>query len=266
MPITLFSWGYYGWGNHTQQLVEAVDAVETCRGFQPPIFVDIRIRRSVRAAGFTGPAFERLLGQDRHRWMKSLGNKFIETRTGPPIQIAEPKAADDLLDLAVESARHKQRLLFFCSCQWPRCDGKIACHRTTVAGLVLKAAKKRGIQVEVVEWPGGDPKRIDLDVTDKDFAAIRKGRMTVPLGKRVDLAEVAGLPWGSIATLHSGGEKLYRGVGPAISQTSGWVLPVQYMFFDPATGMNEYKVEAKKQRQKLGLDAVVSKKNLRHLK
>jgi len=49
------------------------------RGFQPPIFVDIRIRRSVRAAGFTGSAFERLVGQDRHRWMKSLGNKFIIT-------------------------------------------------------------------------------------------------------------------------------------------------------------------------------------------
>jgi hypothetical protein len=94
--------GYYGWGNHTPELVEAVDAVETSRGFQPPIFVDIRIRRSVRAAGFTGPAFERLLGQDRHRWMKALGNRFIETKTGPHIQIADPAAADELLDLSIE--------------------------------------------------------------------------------------------------------------------------------------------------------------------
>ncbi len=113
MTTTLFTFGYYGWGNHTPNLVEAVDAVETNRGFQPPIFVDIRIRRSVRAAGFTGPAFERLVGQDRHRWMKSLGNKFIETKSGPSIQIADPAAADDLLDLAIESARHNQRLLFF---------------------------------------------------------------------------------------------------------------------------------------------------------
>ena len=71
MTKTLFTWGYYGWGNHTPDLVEAVDAVETRRGFRPPIFVDIRIRRSVRAAGFTGPAFERLLGRDR--WMKPRG-------------------------------------------------------------------------------------------------------------------------------------------------------------------------------------------------
>lgn len=266
MPITLFSWGYYGWGNHTPQLLEAVDAVETSRGFQPPIFVDIRIRRSVRAAGFTGPAFERLLGQDRHRWMKSLGNRFIETRTGPPIQIADPKAADELLDLAIESARHKQRLLFFCSCQWPRCDGKIACHRTTVAGLVLKAAKKRGIQVEVVEWPGGDPRRIDLELSAIDFAAVKKERWTIPLGKKIDLVEVAGLPWCSIAKLHSNNEQLHRIVGPAIANRSGWALPIVDWFLDASIGLTEYKQEAKTQRQKLGLDAVVSKKNFRLLK
>ena len=111
--VTIFTWGYYGWGNATPQLVEAVDAVETSRGFEPPIFVDIRIRRNVRATGFVGNAFEKLMGPNRHRSMKSLGNKFIQTRTGPFIQIAEPSAADELLDLALESAGHKQRVLFF---------------------------------------------------------------------------------------------------------------------------------------------------------
>jgi hypothetical protein len=154
MPsITIFTWGYYGWGNHTPQLVEAVDAVETSRGFEPPLFVDIRIRRSVRAAGFTGSAFERLVGSTRHCWMKSLGNKSIETRIGPRIQIAEPSAADQLLDLALDIFRKRQRLLFFCSCKWPRCDGRINCHRATVAGLLLKAAKKRGLKIEVVGGP-----------------------------------------------------------------------------------------------------------------
>jgi hypothetical protein len=121
--------------------------------------------------------------------MKALGNKFIETRTGPSIQIADRSAAEELLDLAVESARHKQRLIFFCSCQWPRWDGKVACHQTTVASLVLKAAAKRGILVKVVEWPGGEPKRIELDVSPKDFTAVKKGRTTVPLARKVDLAE-----------------------------------------------------------------------------
>jgi hypothetical protein len=43
--LTLFMWGYYGWGNHTSDLMLAVDEVERARGFNPPVFVDIRIRR-----------------------------------------------------------------------------------------------------------------------------------------------------------------------------------------------------------------------------
>jgi hypothetical protein len=252
--IIIFTWGYYGWGNHTPHLVDAVNAVETSRGFEPPIFVDIRIRRNVRAKGFVGSAFEKLLGSHRHRWMKALGNTFIQTRTGPNIQIADPSAADELLDLTLEAAERKQRLLFFCSCQWPRCDGEIACHRTTVAGLILQAAQRRGVSVEIVEWPGGKPKQIDLDVTPKDFAAVRKGRMTVPLGTQPNLAEVAGLPWGSIATLHSNGEKLHRVVGPAIRQPDQWVLPVLYPNFDHATSLTEHESEAKKLRRALGLE------------
>jgi hypothetical protein len=107
--VTLFSWGYYGWGNYTKQFVEAADAVEAKRGFNPPVFVDVRIRRMVRAPGFREKAFEKLLGPDRYRWMKSLGNKAIEDDTLDSMQIAEPKAAKDLLDLAVHEAKENNR-------------------------------------------------------------------------------------------------------------------------------------------------------------
>ena len=80
--------------------------------------------------------------------------------------------------------------------------------------------------VEIVEWPGGEPRQIDLDVTPQVFASVRKGRMTVPLGEHARLGQVAGLPWGSIATVHSAGDQLYRIVGPAIWQTDKWSLPV----------------------------------------
>ena len=119
-PLSLFTFGYYGWGNSTPQLVQAVDAVERSRGFKPPIFVDIRIRRAVRAPGFNGNAFGELLGEKRHRWIKALGNKQIETRTGPRIQIAEPRAVNELLDLANVAAEDQRRLIFFCGCEWPR--------------------------------------------------------------------------------------------------------------------------------------------------
>jgi hypothetical protein len=257
---TIFTWGYYGWGNHTPQLVEAVDAVETSRGFKPPIFVDIRIRRTVRAQGFLGSAFEKRLGPTRYRWMKSLGNKFILTHTGPNIQIADPSAADELLELAIDSSARKQRLLFFCSCQWPRWECEICCHRTTVAGLVLKAAKKRGAAVEIVEWPGGKPRQIDLEVTAKVFTAVGTGRWTVPMDKHTDLAEVAGLPWCSIATLHSDGEKLHRLVGRAIRQPGQWVLPVLFQFDDPSATLANYQKETEKLRRNLGLGAASSSK------
>jgi hypothetical protein len=255
---TIFTWGYYGWGNHTPQLVEAVDAVETSRGFKPPIFVDIRIRRIVRAKGFQGRNFEKLLGQNSHRWMKSLGNKFIETHTGPNIQIADPSAADELLDLALESAAHKQRLLFFCSCQWPRDNGQIVCHRATVAELVLKAAKKRGAAIEIVEWPGGVPKHISLDVTPEVFAAVRTRRMTVALSKQRDLAEVAGLAWGSIATLHSDGDNLHRIVGPAIRQKDQWVVPIMSDPLAASDTIADHQDEADKLRRSFGLEPASS--------
>ena len=111
-PIQLFTFGYYGWGNSTHQLVQAVDAVERARGFKPPIFVDIRIRRAVRAPGFNGPAFENLLSEKRHWWLKELGNRQIITRSGTRIQIAEPNAVNDLLDFATKTAEDKRRLIF----------------------------------------------------------------------------------------------------------------------------------------------------------
>jgi hypothetical protein len=228
MPLTLFSFGYHGWGNHTADLVRAVDAVEAARGFGPPVFVDTRIRRSVRAAGFTGNAFGELLG-DRHVWMPRLGNKHILSRTGPYIQIADPAAADDLLDLAV--GRPERRVIFFCACKWPRCGGEVACHRVEVGRLVLAAALRRGEDVEVVEWPGGTPRRIGLDVPANILRAIRAGRATVPLPAGVELADVAGLPWGSVAEWSSGGEACARLIGPAVKLPGGWALPV---FGDPA--------------------------------
>jgi len=77
--------------------------------------------------------------------------------------------------------------------------------------------------------------------------------MTVPLGKQPALAEVAGLPWCSIATLQSNGEKLHRVVGPAIRQPGQWVLPVLFCFLDPATGLSEYEKETEKLRRAWGL-------------
>src|SRR5438045_3133035 len=67
--LTAFTWGYWGWGSHTKEFVRMVDAIERDRGWQPPLFVDIRFSRSVRAVGFRQDLFERVTGQHRYKWM-----------------------------------------------------------------------------------------------------------------------------------------------------------------------------------------------------
>jgi len=249
--IMLFTFGYDGWGNATPQLVQAVDAVERSRGFKPPIFVDIRIRRTVRAEGFKGSNFETLLGEKRHRWMRSLGNKAIITRTGPPIQIAVPSSANELLDLAIESSDDNRRVIFFCSCPWPRW-----CHRKRVATLVLRAAKKRKVPVQIIEWPGGEPVELDITLPPDTVAAVLNGRGTIRLNKTASLAQYAGIPWGSVLNARSNEDHARFVCGPAKYIRHEWQLPVWQWFAGEDWHTSEILKEAKRERKRLGFEPI----------
>ena len=195
-PLTLFTWGYWGWGSATKQLIEAVDAVEAARGYKPPLFVDIRISRSVRAAGFDGSTFEHAVGASRYRWVDALGN--VAVKQGGPMQIKDPAAAETLLDLAEQCARDGQRVLFFCACEFPRPEHhENGCHRVMVASLVLEAARRRQTEVRIVEWPGGEPRLegLEVNLSDRAFIKVAKGATTIPVADHVSLAEMAAVPW-----------------------------------------------------------------------
>ena len=219
--LTIFSWGYWGWGSTTTQLVQAVDAAEEARGFKPPTFVDVRLPRSVRAKGFSGNAFEKMVGKARYEWMVGLGNRKIATRESG-VEINDPFAAKDLLDLAIANHSDGRRVLFFCACEDIHV---LECHRTTVAALVMREAENAGQHLEIVEWPGGTPARRTVEVSLALVKAVVRGRKSVPLGKTIDLAEMAVLPWGSIVTLQGGDQSLAIVTGPAKHQ-GGWCLPV----------------------------------------
>lgn len=218
--ITLFTWGYWGWGNSVNKFIEATDAVEAARGYAPPVFADIRIRRSVRAKGFNGNAFEKIVGADRHVWMKDLGNQAVADKTDR-MKIANPKAAADLLDLAIKAAKERRRVIFFCACEKPA-----ECHRFEVANLVLREAKKRGLDVEIIEWPGGEPIESQIEAPKSALAALSRGLKYIPMGNKVDLAHLGGLPWGSTVKLQNGNQSEYFITGPASFQVSQWYLPV----------------------------------------
>jgi hypothetical protein len=157
--LTLFSWGYKGWGNAIPELLHSTQIAEQNRGFQPPVFVDIRFRRAVRAEGFREKAFERVLGSERYVWMNDLGNANIGNNNASKPRISNPSAANELLDLAINAAKKKQRVVFFCSCDCLDPN----CHRHIVAELTLKAAKERKVPITITAWPGGVPSKKTLE-------------------------------------------------------------------------------------------------------
>jgi hypothetical protein len=225
--VRLFTWGYWGWGTSARQLVEAVDAAEAARGFAPPVFVDVRWRRQGRAADFVGNRFAELVGEDRYRWFQGLGNKAIGEGG---MEIARPSDVDPLLDLATAAATERRRAIFFCACEFPLTNAGGRCHRTLVAELLLSAAKRRQMKCGTAEWPGGGPERLVVEVSQPDFAKLRRGGRGVPLREPFDLGVMAAVPWYSVAIV------LERGTGDAVAarvraaryntRTGEWYLPV----------------------------------------
>jgi len=218
--LTIFMFGYWGWGNATEELVQAVDAVEKKRGFKPPFFVDIRIRRVGKAIGFIGKAFEKTVGPSRHHRMSSLGNLAVLPNSPyKDVKIKSPKAAEELLDIALERAKRKQRVIYFCACELP-CD----CHRYTVAELLIKAAKRRGESLEVVEWPGGEPSTLEIKVPSSEVP--KDGTSRLHLSSVRPLSKFAGLPIGSLVDVTSDKRERRVAVAPAMYAAKGWYLPV----------------------------------------
>jgi hypothetical protein len=217
--LTLFSFGYWGWGNATSQLLRAIDAVERKRGFRPPVFFDIRCKRSVRAKGFSGDEFGRLLPRGRYRWSPRLGNVHIATKE-KGTKIDDPFSSRILLQEALRYARENRRIIFFCACEFPR-----YCHRHVVANLLLKDAERTGHQIRITEWPGGAPIRTRVRVTASIYEGIRAGRVNVRLSNRSLPRDLVGLPWGSIVDVFSGKEKVPIISGPAKYQNA-WILRI----------------------------------------
>jgi hypothetical protein len=213
--------GILGWGNHTSEFVDAVDAVERARGKRPPVFADIRISRSVRAPGFRDNAFKETVGKNRYRWLRKLGNSQIKSgRRG--IKIADPTGVDDLLQLIAETDKQRRRVIFFCNCK-SACD----CHRAEVARLLVNSASRKGIPLSVAEWPGEEPRTVELAVSESVVNNVLRDGGRVPLDglSLKDLHKLAALPWGSRVGLCSDDRDIAIVSGPAQLGTH-WYLPV----------------------------------------
>ena len=229
-PVTAFTWGYWGWGNSFERFLEAAEAHEAARGFDPPVFADVRLRRGVRAVAFRDAALEKRMGPERYWWFNGLGNCHIETGE-PGVEIKDPRQADVLLDFILHHWADRRRVLFFCACETVRED---LCHRHEVAKLLLAAARARRVNMTVFEWPGGDPVVRPLPLTVTQF---RRMGATIPLGPTLPESGLATLPWGSVVVVESEGKKRSVLTGPAtfsgewrlpdLTPSAGWDIPAE---------------------------------------
>lgn len=250
--LTMFSWGYEGWGNATRQLVRSFDLAEAYRQHAPPIFVDIRMSRSVRAVGFRDHAFEELLGHSRYRWFRSLGNPNIVRGARRKQRVQCPDAVHQLIDLAVDAERERRRVIFFCSCGCPIEAG--ACHRFDVAKLVRRVAARRSIKLQIREWPGEELSRwaLPLKVTRSTFQAVLRGQKLFDLPSRPNIGRLASLPWGALVEVQSGRRRQLVSTGPARFARGRWALPL-YLSVDEATSRRDIGRKAKRRRRLHGL-------------
>lgn len=192
-------------------------------GTTPRVFVDVCIRREVRAVGFRGDAFEKLLGRGRHHWMDGLGNRAVIE--GGPMVLKDPRVVSDLLDLIVKSDRARRRVIFFCACEMPRNNGERWCHRDLIAELVTDEARRRRVALSVSEWPGGVPRRLLVRFpATATRAALNDTTKSVPMSKELQPAIGVSLPWGSYAVVEGPDGRVPLMVGPAIHRQGRWSL------------------------------------------
>ena len=248
--LVAFSWGYSGWGNHTRELAEMVDAVEAARGFDPPLFVDVRLRRQVRAIGFRDRAFEKVVGADRYVWMPGLGNRAIGDGSGV-VQLDEPAAIEDLLARVLDGGE-RRRVIFFCSCQSPH--ARASCHRGLVVDALIEAAARRATKLRVQEWPGGVPVVANVTVSDAILKQLQgSGELTrIPLPVGVSLAAAGALPCCSVLRFRNGATRVFAPSGPATMTARGWTLPIGPVL--PAL-QDDLFTACEEERQELCLDA-----------
>jgi hypothetical protein len=246
--------GLLGWGNNAREFVRVVDAIERERGMRPPIFVDIRFSRSVRALGFRDAAFEETVGKSRYHWLRKLGNARIGSgRSG--IRIVDHSGADDLLQLVLNAAKDHRRVIFFCACERP-----CVCHRAVVARLLVKVARRKRAPLNVVEWPGGEPEVMEINVPHKVVGDVLRGRNRVPLvaSRPKQIRTFAALPWCTRVGLHSGGGDVAVICGPAQLGTD-WYLPVIGPDVSkPDDTVKALRKEADKLRKSLGFCVITA--------
>ena len=98
--LTAFSWGYWGWGTHTPELIRTVDSDRAQSRQAAPDLCGYPILPSRKGWDFLRQCFRERDGLDRYWWIKGLGNRSIETHR-LRLEIAHPDFEFETLRVSI---------------------------------------------------------------------------------------------------------------------------------------------------------------------
>lgn len=244
--MTIYSFGYEGWGPHVPRLLDTLRQVSRSRGRGEPLLVDTRIRREVRAPGFTPAGIREWATHRNYRWLQGLGNVYMGGQHGPHtverpgwrnIAILDGREIATLAELAGRAERAGRDVIFFCHCPLPRhncqADGSgcFDCHRSAIGELLAEELARRKLALTIQEWPGGRPEEIAISLPGPLVRKLlaRQYRKTIPFDPQAWPGLLC-LPWGSrVLAEEDGAESPAAGFisGPARpAKGQDWLLPV----------------------------------------
>lgn len=172
MKPIVYLFGYEGWGPHVRLMKDAFirhNMLVRGRGLK---WVDVRLRRSVRAVGFSGNNPEKILGRGYYSWISDFGNKAIEGGHGiKDIHRGFLQLQEELH----EAEKGNYDLIMFCSCDLS------SCHRYEVRRQISQMEEGKGIEFR--EWPYSEVSEIDLRKHDIEISPVA---IQVPLGIKLE--------------------------------------------------------------------------------
>jgi len=118
----------------------------------------------------------------------------------------------------------------------------------------LKAARKRNLDLQIQEWPGGEPRTLTIDISTKQYRDLQNGRYILQVGKLLPARELSCIPFGSIVYLKSTERASVSITETAMFHRGVWVLPINCWWELDSVKQSTVERSGRAIRKSLGLE------------
>ena len=175
--VNIYTFGYWGYGGDARGLNDRLQIFNQNTRGRGLFWVDLRIRRSVRAKDFIGDAPRRIFGASNYEWIQDFGNlDILEGKQGVSIK-NYILGFEKLMGVISKARSGNLDIIMFCAC-----EHLSGCHRNNVMRWVKNRIKAWKIpEVQVV---GEFPTTVFTNYYDRpaDEAAFNRWRKDHPGG------------------------------------------------------------------------------------